>query len=104
MIDKRELEEAIEQCKKEPFNYQKCEKLANFIIIYEYFYGTPQTPTKKETVAETTIDYYCDTEFSEFVDGKPAYEVWKIMDELMQMTKILHPKVYDSVLQKIEDL
>ena len=30
--------------------------------------------------------------------------VWKIMDELAETVKMLHPRVYESVLKKLNDI
>ena len=38
------------------------------------------------------------------IDGKKSDKVWLIIDELMEATKMLHPRMYNSVLQKIEDI
>lgn len=38
------------------------------------------------------------------VNGKPGDAVWKIMDELMDAVKMLHPRMYESVLKKLNDL
>ena len=30
--------------------------------------------------------------------------VWEIMDELAEVVKLLHPRVYESVLKKLNDI
>ena len=37
-------------------------------------------------------------------NGKCSDAVWKIMDELAEAVKVLHPRVYESVLKKLNDL
>ena len=38
------------------------------------------------------------------VNGKCGDAVWRIMDELAETVKMLHPRVYESVLKKLNDL
>ena len=38
------------------------------------------------------------------VNGKCGDAVWRIMDELAETVKLLHPRVYESVLKKLNDL
>lgn len=47
------------------------------------------------------IDYQRDTEFSRLIDGKEAYPVWEVMDELMQILKMIMPPLYSGTMQKI---
>ena len=45
-----------------------------------------------------------ESEFLAAVNGKCGDAVWKIMDELAETVKMLHPRVYESVLKKLNDL
>lgn len=102
MITRQELEKAIESCESAPVSYQNCEKLATFYAIYDHLY-TRRAP-QVERVAETKISVSGNSEFFRLIDGLEAKRVWDIMDELMTSVQVLQPKLYDAVMQKIDDL
>ena len=39
-----------------------------------------------------------------FVTIYTAIKVWKLMDELVEAVKILHPRMYTTFLDKVQDL
>ena len=45
-----------------------------------------------------------ESEFLTAVNGKCGDAVWGIMDELAEAVKLLHPRVYESVLKKLNDI
>ena len=45
-----------------------------------------------------------DSEFLKAVDGRKADKVWKLMDELVEAVKILHPRMYTTLIDKVQDL
>ena len=38
------------------------------------------------------------------VNGKPGDAVWKIMEELMDTVHVLHPRIYESVIKKLNNI
>ena len=38
------------------------------------------------------------------VDGREAEKVWKLIDELVEAVKILHPRMYTTFIGKVQDL
>ena len=57
------------------------------------------TPYRKEPLTLAG-----ESEFLAAVNGKCGDAVWRIMDELAEAVKLLHPRVYESVLKKLNDL
>ena len=53
---------------------------------------------------ETYIQTSGDSEFLKAVDGRKADKVWKLMDELVEAVKILHPRMYTTFIDKVQDL
>ena len=114
MITERELCEAIEECLTEPITGTKRSILADLIIIQEHLFGEP--PREFEPMimasyaeppveqAETIIVTDGGSEFLRAVDGRKSQKVWKLLDELMEAVKILHPRMYEGVLLKIANL
>ena len=65
----------------------------------QYSYSAP-----KIEQAETYIETTGDSEFLKAVDGRKADKVWKLVDELVEAVKILHPRMYTTFIGKIQDL
>ena len=45
-----------------------------------------------------------DSEFLKAVDGRKADKVWKLIDELVEAVKILHPRMHTTFIDKVQDL
>ena len=117
MITEREVAQAIEECLQEPVTGNKRAVLADLIIVKDYLFGTPMQaqeapqpiPTQSYSEppvepAETYIETRGDSEFLKAVDGRKADKVWKLMDELVEAVKILHPRMYTTFIDKVQDL
>ena len=65
----------------------------------QYSYSAPPME-QVETYIETTGD----SEFLKAVDGRKADKVWKLIDELVEAVKILHPRMYTTFIDKVQDL
>ena len=117
MITEREVAQAIEECLQEPVTGNKRAVLADLIIIQDYLFGEPVQAQKvpqpmpmqsysappMEQV-ETYIETTGDSEFLKAVDGRKADKVWKLIDELVEAVKILHPRMYTTFIDKVQDL
>jgi hypothetical protein len=106
MITEKELLQAIRECEAEPITPSKIGKLADFYIIYDHLFGAPYEAdySYSNKVGNPTIETSSDTEFLKAVNGKPSNKVWAILDEIMEVVKTLHPKMYDKAIDKISDL
>lgn len=106
MIKEEDLQEAIAECQgeKNP-NANTCLKLASYLTILDhqkaeepkqetYSYAPPQ--------AEMLVDMsFSNTEFAEAVDGRHAEDMWRLMDELMSTIQVINPRLYNSVMRKL---
>ena len=107
MITEKELSQAIRECEKEPITASKVSKLADLYIIQDHLFGYnggysySNAPAK---TVENVIEINGDTDFLSVVNGKKSEKVWAVIDEVMEVVKTLHPKMYDRVIEKIEDL
>ena len=118
MITEKEVAQAIEQCMQEPVTGNKRAVLADLIIIQDYLFGEPtrstdpsQMPYQMQSYSappaeqvERIIKTNGDSEFLKAVDGRKAERVWKLMDELVEAVKILHPRMYTTFIDKVQDL
>lgn len=114
MITEKEIEQAIAECLCEPVTGNKRAVLADLIIIQDYLFGEPiarqadqqsySAPPSEITEPETIVETSGDSEFLAAVDGKRAEKIWKLMNELVETVKILHPRMYTTLIDKIQDL
>ena len=117
MITEKEIEQAIKECLREPVTGNKRAVLADLIIIQDYLFGEPvqeqeapqphpmqsySAPPMEQV--ENYIQTNGDSEFLNAVDGRKADKVWKLMDELVEAVKILHPRMYTTFIDKVQDL
>ena len=100
MFAKRELLDAISECENAPESYQNCSRLATFYTLYDHLY--PNESSKIEQVTESTVESYGDSEFYKAVEGVNAKDAWAIMSELMETMKVMQPKVYNSIMYKLQ--
>ena len=107
MITQQDLQAAIAECKgtRNP-NSSTCIKLAAFLIIQEHLYGEKEeaeTPRYSfSSSPDITLDL--DTDFARAIDGKDYADVLPILDEMMQTVQVLHPKLYNSIIQKLREV
>ena len=104
MISDRDLEQAIAECvgERNP-DVNTCLKLASFYIIRDHLYPEPKEDFSfaPPAVSESYVDYKGKSEFMQVVEGRPASEVWAIIDELMDTLAIIYPRLYEGVMRKL---
>lgn len=117
MITEKEIAQAIEECMREPVTGNKRAVLADLIIIQDYLFGEPMQaqeapqPMPMQSYSappmeqvETYIETTGDSEFLKAVEGRKSDKVWKLVDELVEAVKILHPRMYTTFIDKVQDL
>ena len=117
MITEREVLNAIDECMQDPITGNKRAALAQLFIIHDHLFGelaraqeVPQPMPMQSYSAppmeqvEIYVETNGDSEFLKAVDGRKAERVWKLMDELVEAVKILHPRMYTAFIDKVQDL
>lgn len=113
MITEKELNQAIDECLEDPITGNKRAALADLIIIQDYLFGDPHQPVERysyspppmeQTEAEMRIKTDGGSEFLLAVQGRSADRVLKLIDELVEAVKILHPRMYTTFIDKVQDL
>lgn len=102
MITEQKLQEAIAECNGERNpNANTCLKLASFYTILDHIKGSePRMPTYSYS---DSPKYKSNTEFWEAAESVSEYDLFKIIDELMSTLRIVNPRLYTSVIRKLED-
>lgn len=119
MITEKEVAQAIEQCMQEPVTGNKRAVLADLIIIQDYLFGEPTRaqevpqpmPMPMQSYSappmeqvEIYVETNGDSEFLKVVNGRKAERVWPLINELVEAVKILHPRMYTTFIDKVQDL
>ena len=98
MISLEKIEETIiEMESQRDTTFATVAKLADLYIVRNQLRGYV-------TGGRDPIDAQGNSTFLKTVNGKNTEGVWKIIDELVSTVKVLHPKIYDSVMGKLNDL
>lgn len=106
MITEQDLRQAIAECQGERNpNAQTCIKLAAYYTILNNMRDEP----KQQMMAEYSYDSaptipYSNSEFSQIVEEKGIEKVFPILDELMSTIGVLNPRLYQSVIRKLEEV
>lgn len=111
MITKQDLLEAIAECQgtRAP-NANTAIKLAAFYTILDHLEDDAGHGANSLSVChdysfsgtgESVIRYDGATEFAKVIDGRRQEEVLPVMDELMTTLKVMHPRLYNGVMQKL---
>ena len=111
MITEKDLRAAIAECQgtRNP-NANTCIKLAAFYTILNNLY-----PEKKEEPVDVgysmmpSYDEYVpqirtDSEFIDVCINKDIVAVLEVLDEHMEAIKLLYPKEYNSIIEKIKEI
>lgn len=108
MITEKDLQEAIAECQgqRSP-NASTCMKLAAFYIIRREMFGQQDIPSYSNAPPpeepEQYVKYDGSSEFAGIVHGMRSDRAWSIMDELMELLQAINPRLYNGVLQKLEE-
>ena len=110
MITEQDLQEAIAECIGVPHpNANTCIKLAAFYTIKRELYGEAEQvtmPTYSYALPQQDSgdDFESDTEFGRLIAGKSKADVWMVIDDLMTTLSIVNPRLYDSVIRKVNQI
>jgi hypothetical protein len=117
MITEKEVAQAIQECMRDPITGNKRAVLADLIIIQDYLFGEPtrahevSQPMPMQSYSappmeqvEIYVETNGDSEFLKAVNDKKADRAWRLMNELVEAVRILHPNMYTSFIDKVLDL
>lgn len=108
MITEKDLQEAIAECEgqRNP-NANTCIKLAAFYTIKKELFGEPPIEqafrgySGSMPASDNEIEYDSGTEFSDVIKGKELSKIMPVLDELVTTVQALHPRMYESFIDKI---
>lgn len=113
MIFEKDLDESIARYQGEVNpSIETCRKLAACLIVKRELFGNSEQLDERAESAYSyaagpvdtaeTIHYDSGTDFSQVIDGRDPAKVWPIIDEMMEAVNTLMPRLYDSVMRKLQ--
>ena len=108
MITEKDLLEAIAECQgqRNP-TATTCVKLASYYTILNQMKTPEQTEVPEYSFAPppiSTLSSLGSSEFAQSVEGKTIYEVWPVLEELMEVVEATNSGLYHGVIQKLKKL
>ncbi len=108
MITEKDLREAIAECQgtRNP-NASTCIKLAAFYTILNNLYPKEEDIQPISDIPENRSKIpliQSESEFMDICSQKDIKSVLGVLNEHFEAIKLLYPKEYDSVLEKIKNL
>ena len=118
MITEKDVLNAIDECMQDPITGNKRAALAQLFVIHDHLFGeptraqeAPQMPMPMQSYSappmeqvEIYVETNGDSEFLKAVNDKKADRAWRLMNELVEAVRILHPNMYTSFIDKVLDL
>lgn len=111
MLDLAEIERAIAELESEQnHNRSMCAMLADLYAIRDHIqeptYNIAYSQAASPIVATQPmrVSTSGNSDFLKLVDGKDESSAWDIMDDLMDTLRVVNPRVYASVMHKMENL
>lgn len=114
MIDLREIDETIDELRRHGNTIQAAERLAMLYIARDYISRENPEQTIQEyaqAAAPASVDITPaiastrrTSEFLTACDGAPVEGILDVLDEHMEAIRVLYPKEYDAVVERIGEL
>lgn len=100
MIDLETIEREIDKLEHREASYKLCERLSWLYSVRDHLYEKIYPP-EGNTVLKTALS---GSEFMDAANGKPYEDVMQVVNEHMETIKMLYPKTYDGVVQRLREL
>lgn len=106
MITLHDLDEAIMECQGERYpTANTCIKLAAFYTIRQHLFKPENEPDIQPTekgysYSGGNIVYTGDSDFAQAIEGRDQFEVFGVIDELMETLKVINPRLYSGVMRR----
>lgn len=100
-MDIAEVKTEIARLEKSDTNWQNIERLSWLYAVYDHLAG--DTAPQILRIEQENMPQYAG-EFGQTVSGKNIDGVMNVLQEHMAVIKVLHPKEYQAVLEKIKEI
>ena len=100
MIDLETIEREIDKLEHREASYRLCERLSWLYSVRDHLYEKIY-PQEGSTALKTALS---GSEFLDAANGKPYEDVLKVVDEHLETIRMLYPKTYDGLVQRVREL
>ena len=97
MINLEEIEKEIQALEQQNTTYAVVERLSWLITVKNYL-----TAKNQNVLPVSTVSAKGKSELMQIIHGMPDSDAWAVMDELVEVVKIVNPKLYNSFIQKLD--
>ena len=104
MITRNDLHSAIAECQgqRNP-DARTCAKLASYYTILDHL-EEPAEPAPMYSYDAPPERYTSESEFGRIIVRLDTNDVMRVMDELMETLRIIEPRLYRAVMEKLTAL
>lgn len=103
MITLRDIDEALEELEDAPKNFETAHKTATLLQLRALL-PDRSAPVSSSESNTAPPDIPADSEFLRLALSKDPAAVWMLMDEMMDATAVLLPRMYDAVLRRLREI
>jgi hypothetical protein len=100
MIDLETIEREIDKLEHREASYRLCERLSWLYSVRDHMYEKIY-PSDGETAMKSALS---GSDFLDAANGKPYEEVLKVVDEHLETIRLLYPKTYEGLVQRVREL
>ena len=112
MIKKQDLLDAIAECQGERNpNANTCIKLAAYYTILNNMDGQKEKTEERSYAGYSYADqpsekhpYRSESEFGKIIEDLDLDKALRVVDELMETLRIIHPRLYDATMRNLAAL
>lgn len=100
MIDLETIEREISELEARQASYKLCERLSWLYIVRDHLREKIYPPDGKAAIKSALSG----SEFLDAANGKPYEDVMKVVDEHLETIRLLYPKTWEGIIQRIKEL
>ncbi len=100
MIDLETIEREIDDLEHREASYRLCQRLSWLYSVRDHLREKIYPPDGKAALKSALSG----SEFLDAANGKSYEDVMRIIDEHLETIKLLYPKTFDGVVQRIREL
>lgn len=95
MITLQDVEESLAELENAPGTFDTAYKMATLLQLREYLSGGGHTAQP---------DIPAESEFLQLALSRDPALVWPLLDEMMEATAVLLPRMYDAVMRQLREM
>lgn len=100
MIDLETIEREISELEARQPSYKACERLSWLYIVRDHLYAK-MYPQEGKTALKSALS---GSDFLDAANGKPYEDVMRVIDEHLETIRLLYPKTWEGIIQRIKEL